>query len=300
MGEALMPRFSAAMMTARQWKAFYAQERESLGESGLCRLVECAPIVELPRGGALIFPHTKLRDSGRLPAAVARAVVASGTETVLAIGVLHGGREADAALVRAARSGDRAARKQLRRVPGPGAPHDLGVWTEEFSLDNFLALLAAASDVLGRPAPPRVLCRYPFLVGEDPQTLPGLDELHDLVRSGAAIVATTDPIHHGAGYGTPASEQLDANQPQTLTRARQWIETGLSALARHDYRAFLDNAERVRSDFRDPGPVLAELLREHGPLQPRIHELALVDYAAALDAAPPTWVAAALAELSSP
>ena len=46
--------------------------------------------------GALIFPHTKLRDSGCLPAAVARAVVASGRETVLAIGVLHGGREVDA------------------------------------------------------------------------------------------------------------------------------------------------------------------------------------------------------------
>src|SRR5690242_18227414 len=116
------------MMTARQWKAFYTRERDQLGEAGLRGLIETAPELELPRAGALIFPHTKLRDSGQMPAAVARAVVASGRETVLAIGVLHGGREADTERVRAARAGDAAAHRQLRGVHGPGAARDRSIW----------------------------------------------------------------------------------------------------------------------------------------------------------------------------
>ena len=83
-------------MTARQWKQFYALERETLGPAGLRNLVEDAPRLTITPRTALIFPHTKVADSGHMPAAVARAVVESGCETVLAIGVLHGGREVDA------------------------------------------------------------------------------------------------------------------------------------------------------------------------------------------------------------
>src|SRR5437764_11304364 len=149
-------------MTARQWKQFYALERETLGPAGLRNLVEDAPRLTITPRTALIFPHTKLADSGHMPAAVARAVVESGCETVLAIGVLHGGREADADLVRAARSGEKSAVERLRRVHSPGVSGDRGIWQEEFSLDGFLSLLSAAQEVLAKPAP-RVVCRYPFL-----------------------------------------------------------------------------------------------------------------------------------------
>jgi hypothetical protein len=36
--------------------------------------------------------------------------------------------------------------------------------------------------------------------------LPGIDELQALLAAGAALVATADPIHHGAGYGTAPAE----------------------------------------------------------------------------------------------
>ena len=71
------------------------------------------------------------------------------------------------------------------------------------------------------------------------------------------------------------------------------MEEGFRRLAARDYAAFLDHAAVLRSDFRDVGPVLAHLLPAATHFA--IHELRLVDYAEALAAEPPTWVAAALA-----
>lgn len=53
-------------------------------------------------------------------------------------------------------------------------------------------------------------------------------------------------------------------------------------------------SERVRSDFRDAGVTLAELV---GPARADVVALELVDYAAVLDVPEPTWVAGALATL---
>jgi hypothetical protein len=277
-------------MLARDWKAWYAREREELGADGLAKLLGTAP--ELGPAAAVVFPHTKLRDSGALAAAAALAAVRSGREEVLALGVLHGARAADATRVRAARAGDPAALRELRGVHGPGAPGDAGLWTEEFSLDGFRALLEAAARRVGRPAP-RLLERYPFLVGERPDDLPGLEELRAALDRGAALVATADPIHHGAGYGTPAAEQRAREDPRTLAQARRCVAEGFELLGRSPYGLFLDHARRAKSDFRDAGPVLAELL---GPgLRLEILDLALVDYAEVLQSPAPTWVAGALA-----
>lgn len=295
------------MKSARQWKTYYAAERARLGEAGLCVCLERALAVELPARGALVFPHTRLDDpSGELAAAAALAVLRSGCDAVLALGVLHGGREADADLVQRARQGrDEEARRRLRRVHGPGAPAAAGeepYWREEFSLDGFLALLALAARRAGVPAP-RVVCRYPFLVGEDPADLPGLEELHALVAAGAALVATADLIHHGHGYGTPPDACLAREGEAAHAYARGQITRGFDFLGAGDYAGFLGHAAEVRSDFRDGGPVLTELLRAgagvaDAPWQTTLHELRLVDYADALGAPPPTWVAAALVSVA--
>jgi hypothetical protein len=272
------------LKTARAWKEHYRREREELGEAGLRALVASAEAVALPPRGALVFPHTHLRSSGRLTATVARAVVASGCEEVLALGVLHGAREEDAALVAAARGGEPEARARLRRLHGPGEHA-----SEEFSLDAFEALLAAAAAEAGVRAP-RLHARFPFLVGETPQDLPGLDELRELRGRGAALVATADPIHHGAGYGTPAP--LRVALEAASERARASIERGFELLARRDLAAFLAHAHEAKSDFRDPGPVLATLLE--GELRVTVLDVDLADYAATLGADDPTWVAGAL------
>lgn len=282
--------------SALRWKRFYQDERAQLGDAGLEQRLAEAPAVGIPEGGALLFPHTRLSISGKLCAAAAKAVVRSGADTVLALGVLHRAREQDAALLEAARQGEPRALAALRRVHGPDAAGDAGHWTEEFSLDGFGALLSLAARLEQRPAP-RVVARYPFLVGAHPKELPGLDELARLCEQGAVVVATADPVHHGAGYGTPDPERLDDHDPRTLDTARTWVETALSRLAADDLPGFLQLSARVRSDFRDTGPVLRALLGSR-PVTARVHELLLVDYSDVLGAPRPTWVAGALASLA--
>ena len=288
------------MKTARDWKAFYARERGRLGEDGLNACLERADAFGLPdrlRGAdAVIFPHTRLDASGELPAAAALAAVRSGCATVLALGVLHGARAEDAGLVAAARAGEPDARGVLRRVHGPGAPGDDGCWTEEFSLDGFQVLLALAAS-RERRRPPLLVERYPFLTGEHPDDLPGLDELRDLLATpgGTFLVATADPIHHGDPYGTPPAERRPRTDATTDHWARANVQAGLDRLVVRDFTGFLAHAMEAKSDFRDPGPVVAHLLG--GDLRAAVHDLRLVDYADVLAAPEPTWVAGALATL---
>jgi len=288
------------VMTARAWKEFYAAERAQLGAAGLERLLDRAPEVALEPRGALVFPHTRLESSGELVAAVALACVRARVPEVLALGVLHGAREADAALVARARAGEPEACAQLRRVHVPGDPGEASEpqdhTSEEFSLDGFAALLELAARREGR-APPRLRRRFPFLVGERPADLPGLDELRALRARGAALVATADPIHHGRGYGTPEAACLEPASETTRALARAKVARGFELLAARDHAAFLEHCAREKSDFRDPGPVLAELLGE-APWRARVVALALVDYARALEAPPPTWVAGALVAIA--
>lgn len=291
---------NSPVKTAREWKEFYASERARLGETGLQTCLDRAPSLELPAAGqgALVFPHTRLETSGELAAAVALAVLRSGCEEVLALGVLHGAREADAGLVERARGGEERARRTLRRVHGPGLAGDAGRWREEFSLDGFLALLETAARRLG-VRPPRVVCRFPFLVGETPDDLPGMEELRMRVANGAVLVATTDPVHHGAGYGARPEDCRPREDPRTADFARVAIENSFGLLAARDYAGFLRHAAGVRSDFRDTGPVLAHLL-PGARLEVAVHgKPLLVDYADALGAPPPTWVAAALATFTA-
>lgn len=280
------------MKTAVQWKAFYAEERTRLGEVGLAELLDRAPELEVSPGGALIFPHTRLSRTGRLTAAVARAVVRSGADEVLALGVLHGGREEDADTVRRARAGDSAARLVLRRVYEAGD----AFCGEEFSLDNFVALLALAATREGTRMP-QVHARYPFLVEDDPASVPGIDDVTRLVNR-MPIVATTDPIHHGAGYGTREEDRRSETDEATQIWARGCIEKQLELLGSGDWTTFASLAAEVRSDFRDDGPVLAHVLRQHGFPKGDILELDLVDYADVLAANAPTWVAAPLIRIT--
>lgn len=180
----------------------------------------------------------------------------------------------------------------MRRVHGPGTVGDAGHWAEEFSLDGFEALLALAARRAARKAP-RVLPRFPFLVGDHPAELPGLDELQKALAGGCALVATADPIHHGHGYGTPPERCLRRDDPATEAYARWSVEEGFGLLARGDLAGFLGHAAEARSDFRNAGPVLASLLG--GAVKAKVLDLVLVDYSDVLGAPEPTWVAGALA-----
>jgi hypothetical protein len=271
--------------SAFAWKQFYAAERERLGRNALLAMVDDAEPLELRRGGAIVVPHTRIEITGNQIAAAVATVLASGAEQVLALGVLHGARRADRDLVAAARAGDGNARAALR-----GVHDETGLAAEEFSLDGFVEMLTLAADEAGRSI--QTVRRYPSLVGDDPASLGGIEQLEQLAADGALLVATTDPIHHGHAYDTPADRCLDADNPDTIAAARSAVDDQLAALSDHRFGDFAQLTERHRSDFRDTGPVLAHLVGRG--FAPEIHALTLVDYADVLDAARPSWVAGAL------
>ncbi len=198
--------------SAYDWKQYYAAERERLGAAALLAQFDAVPPLELRSGGAIVVPHTRIEVTGNQIATAVSTVLASDVERVLALGVLHGARRCDRDQVTAARNGDPEARSALR-----GVHDESGLAAEEFSLDGFVHVLGLACDHVGRRV--EVVCRYPFLVGDDPASLPGIDELERFIDDGALLVATTDPIHHGHAYGTPPHECLDAADASTLDTA---------------------------------------------------------------------------------
>lgn len=254
------------MQSAAEWKRYYAAERERMGTDELRALVASAAPLPIGQRDAIVVPHTRLEVTGNQIGRAVATVIASGAERVLAIGVLHG------------MSRDDASRRGVHREDGLAA--------DEFSLDAFVELMALTAPHV------EVVRRYPLLVGDDPSTLPGIDELDRLVTEGVFVVATTDPIHHGHAYGTTPNACLKPDDPTTLTTARSMIDAQLAALSHHRFAEFAELCDDHKSDFRDTGPVLAHLL---GPgFAWQVHELALVDYSNALDAPAPSWVAGAL------
>lgn len=274
-------------VSALQWKRFYDEERS---RTRLDALLDAAPVVELPPRGALIFPHTMLAHSGLQPASVASAVLRARPDRLLILGVLHGARERDAERVAAARSGDAHHRAALRGLHGPGVDGDARLWSEEFSTDNIIALLRAAYARAGATLP-ELLVRYPFLVGDSPHDLPGMDALRAIVDGGAAVIATGDLQHHGAGYGTPLAEQRPVSEVEF---ARSVVTRELGLLCARDFQAHQRHCASVRSDFRDVGPVLLSVVTA---ARFTLHALQTVDYAAVIESPDPTWVTAALASV---
>ena len=276
------------MESAHAWQQYYRAERTRMGAAALLALVDDARPLDVRADGAIVIPHTRMEVTGHQIATAVATVLASGVDTVLALGVLHGARRVDRERVAAARSGDAEARAELR-----GVHDEHGVASEEFSLDGFRELLDLAAERSDRSI--EVVRRYPFLVGDDPGSLPGLHELRQVLADGAMLVVTTDPIHHGHAYGTPEEACMPAGDPVTIDVARSEIEAQFEALSEHRFGDFAALAEHHRSDFRDTGPTMAALVG--AGFDPVLHDLELVDYAEALDAPRPTWVAGALVTL---
>jgi hypothetical protein len=127
--------------------------------------------------------------------------------------------------------------------------------------------------------------------------MPGLQDVAEWAAR-VPVVATTDPLHHGAGYRTPEAVRRSDRDPKTREWAHACIERQLDLLCHGNWSEFARLAAEVWSDFRDAGPVLAHVLRQRAAPRGEVRELYLVDYAEALDAPRPTWVAAPLMRLA--
>ncbi|MCC6554368.1 MAG: hypothetical protein IT372_15405 [Polyangiaceae bacterium] len=99
-------------------------------------------------------------------------------------------------------------------------------------------------------------------------------------------------VLHALGTGCGRRWRDD---PMTIARAT--VEEMLALLAAGDFVGHEHRCVEVRSDFRDAGPVFAQLAAAQGVSRPVLLELRLVKYADILGAPEPTWVAAALVGL---
>src|SRR5579871_4056055 len=101
------------------------QECDALGESGIAAILERGkrwPLHEaLGRKGVLVFPHVHIADCGPYTAAVVNACLDSGTDQVLAIGVLHTFTdEMEAARTRISANAEALENEPLRGIYGEG------------------------------------------------------------------------------------------------------------------------------------------------------------------------------------
>jgi hypothetical protein len=173
--------------------------------------------------------------------------------------------------------------------PGLGGRDD---WEREFSLSNFLFLWEAETKRRG-VAGPELILRYPYLAGGKPESMPRIEELQAIARD-AVVVTTADPFHHGIGYGDAPERALHPDAGG-LDLARTRIEEGLALLRAGDYWGYNQHCVAAKSDARDAGQITRYLL---GPLAGRIHDLVACDTTEMYRQPAPTWVAAALIELS--
>lgn len=307
-------------------------ERAELGSSGIDRILEAGRRWKLGQtlkdGGSIVIPHAGLKVCGHQIAAAAQACLDSGADRVLAVGVLHAlSDELQAARVRVANGADvtkekywgmqgpkvstasaareanlpAASARQASSLPqrsaddgGSSASAGLGGfddWESEYSMLDFVFLIAEEAKRRGVKAP-ELIVRYPYLAGGRPMILPGITELQDIVKSGAVVVSTADPFHHGIGYDDPPERALHPDKGG-LDLARTRIDEGMRILQMGDYWGYNQHCVSAKSDARDAGQVVRYLL---GPLESRILDITHSDTTVMYKAPAPTWVAAALIE----
>jgi hypothetical protein len=312
------------------WKRFYADQINSpAGRAALLAAVQRHAggdaVIEaaLAAGGIASFPHVSILDSAGPLARIAQAVLALAPAQVLALGVLHGGTLPPAyqAAQAALHGGGAAARAAFAQLSGAfvargavatpfgevadgPAPvlsavlrDDAALLAQEFSLDLFLAVLAAAAQARGVPAPP--VTRVFVSALRDPDggwaTATQLAaELRPLLGAGTLCVTTGDLVHIGHGYSRP--EQVAGLPTDAATLRTQLLPQVVAmheaALTQGDIERAWTLGSALGSDQRHLLALVAQLL---GPgARAELLDFALSDYAAINGQPAPCFVAAAL------
>ncbi|MDD5264392.1 MAG: hypothetical protein PHU43_06115, partial [Candidatus Bipolaricaulis sp.] len=168
-----------------------------------------------------------------------------------------------------------------------------------FRLDTFLAMCRAGADVLGRRPIP-VLTAYVGMT-RDPVSgaFSAADELAAWVATErdarTAVVTTGDLVHYGTGYGEEWVAGAPADREALVAAIRPEVEDCLdAAFSRGDRcEAYALSRGRLLNDQREILPVVAAYLGVPAPFEVLAFDLS--NYAPILGAAPPCFVASALA-----
>ena len=312
------------------WKRFYAAElADPRGRAEVAAALARhrggdARFGAALRAGAIVsFPHVTVHDSGDFIATVVESILAARAKRVVAIGVLHGsvlpapfddcyaslrddtpkGRQAFARL-RGAFVDTSAVATAFGHIDETISPRedpllhdDPAVLRHEFSLDLFLAFLAASAHAHG-VRPPEVMRVYVSVV-RDPMggfdtVRPLAAAIEKLLGDDTVCLATGDLAHLGHGYGADEeTARLPADETElTKTLAASLRDMHEAALGRQDFTTAWDIGTRLRSDQRQILPVIAELLGHGATCEPLA--LRLSDYADINGQPRPCFVAAAL------
>lgn len=278
----------------------YYNEPKILGVEGLHAILDkgkqWAPELAntLNAGGATLFPHTFLSQCGYQIAAAVHAILDSGADQALVLGVLH---PMTASLMQS-RSKE-LNEEDISHEPSHGIfcpdrdPN--GCLSKEFSLDLFKILFDFEVKRRGI-RPPKLIERYPSLVNRNPAQLPRIQELQQIAKD-SVIVATDDMCHHGVGYGVAPKHAYQIDE-KGYHFARNLIEEGYELLKRDDYHGYFFHWMNPLGigDPTDTTTVLKYLL---GKASMDILDLKLVDVSSLFeDNISPSWVATTLVKFN--
>jgi hypothetical protein len=248
----------------------------------------------LNAGGAAVFPHTFLSQCGYQIAAAVHAILDSGADQALILGVLHPMTEA-LMQARSKELNEEDISQEISRGVFSPERDPNGCLSKEFSLDLFKILFEIEVKRRGI-RPPKLIERYPSLVNRDPAHLPGIKELQQIAKD-AVIVATDDMCHHGVGYGVSPENAYQIDE-KGYHFAKNLIEDGYELLKKDDYRSYFFHWMNPLAigDPTDTTTVLKYLL---GKASMDILDLKLVDVSSLFENdISPSWVATTLVKFN--
>lgn len=278
----------------------YYNEPKVLGVQGMNAILDkgkkWAPELAntLNAGGAAVFPHTFLSQCGYQIAAAVHAILDSGADQALVLGVLHPMSESLMQARSKELNKEDISNEPSRGIFGPDID-PTGCLNKEFSLDLFKILFDFEVKRRGI-RPPKLIERYPSLVNRAPADLPGIKELQQIAKD-AVIVATDDMCHHGVGYGVSPENAYEIDE-EGYHFAKKLIEDGYELLKKDDYSGYFFHWMNPLGigDPTDTTIVLKYLL---GKASMDILDLKLVDVSSLFENdIAPSWVATTLVKFN--
>lgn len=270
----------------------YRRDHDALGREGAHHMLDEATgrwdlSGTLAAGGLVTFAHVGVTDCGTHVAAAVNACLDTGAETVLAISVLHAFTEEMELARRDVAEGGAPSAHAIWGIQGPGLDFR-DEWQGDHamrSLRHFWEAETTRRGVTNR----RLVERYPYLAGGEPENLPNIDEVSSIAEN-AVIVATGDQFHHGIGYGMSPLESMSPEEGG-LEAARASMEKGIELIESGDHWGYNQHCVTARSDDRD----VAQLYRFlRGPMTGQLLDIGWSDSTELYDQPPPTWAAGGL------
>lgn len=273
----------------RRVNDIYRRDHDALGRDGtfamLDRASELWDLSEvLVDGGVITFAHVSVADCGMHVAAAVNAALDSGVDTVLAVSVLHAFTEEMELARRDVAGGGSPSKHPTWGIQGPGLDFR-DEWTGDHAMRSLRHFWTAETTRRGL-SDRRLIERYPYLAGGNPQDLPNIEETAEIANN-AVIVATGDQFHHGVGYGMSVVESLPA-EAGGLEAARSSMETGISLIEAGEYWGYNQHCVVARSDDRDAAQLYRFL---RGPMKGELLDIGWSDSTELYDRPPPTWAA---------